>query len=129
MLRNWLDNTWGSHLGLNKAGVAVKWLSRRGETQLKMSESEETFNLMPRTEKADAQYRVFSEPDGPDPRGEFRKIDTTAHGKGGRFVESLFYPIINPYTRQEVWPRKGGAGDTIGKRCSVYKKIADSIGV
>ncbi|MBL8171305.1 MAG: site-specific DNA-methyltransferase [Acidobacteria bacterium] len=69
--------------------------------------AEESFNLMPRTEKADAQYQVFSEPDGPDPRGPFRKIDTTANGKGGRFVESLFYPILNPYTGEEVWPRKG----------------------
>lgn len=44
------------------------------------------FNLMPRTEKADSAYAVFQEPDGPDPRGPFRKIDTTAHGKGGRFA-------------------------------------------
>jgi len=69
--------------------------------------AEEKFNLMPRTEKADAQYQVFTEPDGLDPRGPFRKIDTTANGKGGRYVESLFYPITNPYTCQEVWPRKG----------------------
>jgi adenine-specific DNA-methyltransferase len=69
--------------------------------------AEEKFNLMPRTAKADAQYQVFREPDGPDERGAFRKIDTTANGKGGRYVESLFYPIVNPYTKQEVWPRKG----------------------
>ncbi len=69
--------------------------------------AEESFNLMPRTEKADAQYQVFLEPDGLDPRGPFRKIDTTANGKGGRFVKSLFYPIMNPYTGEEVWPRKG----------------------
>jgi adenine-specific DNA-methyltransferase len=69
--------------------------------------AEEQFNLMPRTAKADAQYQVFREPDGPDERGPFRKIDTTANGKGGRYVKSLFYPILNPYTNQEVWPRKG----------------------
>lgn len=69
--------------------------------------AEENFNLMPRTEKANAQYRVFKEPNGPDPRGPFRKIDTTANGKGGRFVKSLFYPVINPFTHQEVWPREG----------------------
>ena len=69
--------------------------------------AEEAFNLMPRTDKADSAYSVFPEPDGPDPRGPFRKIDTTAHGKGGRFVQSLFYAIVNPYTGQEVWPRKG----------------------
>jgi adenine-specific DNA-methyltransferase len=69
--------------------------------------AEESFNLMDRTEKADAQYQVFGEPDGADPRGPFRKIDTTANGKGGRFVESLFYPVVNPYTQEEVWPRAG----------------------
>lgn len=69
--------------------------------------AEEQFNLMPRTAKADAQYQVFKEPDGPDERGPFRKIDTTANGKGGRFVQSLFYAIANPYTNEEVWPRKG----------------------
>ena len=69
--------------------------------------AEQSFNLMPRTDKANAQYRVFAEPSGPDPRGPFRKIDTTANGKGGRFVQSLFYPIVNPYTGEEVLPRKG----------------------
>jgi adenine-specific DNA-methyltransferase len=73
----------------------------------KKTRAEEHFNLMPRTEKADAQYQVFTEPDGPDSRGPFRKIDTTANGKGGRYVESLFYAIVNPYTGEEVWPRKG----------------------
>jgi len=71
------------------------------------NKTEAAFNLMPRTEKADSQYQVFSEPDGPDPRGPFRKIDTTANGKGGRFVESLCYPIVNPYTKEEVLPRSG----------------------
>ena len=81
--------------GRDKSGASKKTLA------------EEQFNLMPRTAKADAQYQVFREPDGPDERGPFRKIDTTANGKGGRYVESLFYPIMNPYTKQEVWPRKG----------------------
>lgn len=69
--------------------------------------AEEAFNLMPRTEKADAQYQVFNEPEGPDPRGPFRKIDTTANAKGGRYVESLYYALRNPYTGEEAWPRKG----------------------
>ncbi|MFQ2027831.1 site-specific DNA-methyltransferase [Aeromonas veronii] len=79
--------------------------SKRLDT--KKTIAEEAFNLMPRTEKADAQYQVFSEPNGPDPRGPFRKIDTTANGKGGRYVESLYYPITNPFTGEEVWPRAG----------------------
>lgn len=69
--------------------------------------AEERFNLMARTEKSNAQYQVFDEPSGPDPRGPFRKIDTTANGKGGRFVQSLFYPVTNPYTGEEVLPRQG----------------------
>lgn len=82
------------------------WAKRRDGVS-KKTVAEERFNLMERTEKADAQYRVFPEPDGLDPRGAFRKIDTTANGKGGRMVESLVYPIINPYTKQEVLPRAG----------------------
>jgi adenine-specific DNA-methyltransferase len=73
----------------------------------KKTVAEECFNLMQRTEKADAQYQVFAEPSGPDHRGPFRKIDTTANGKGGRYVESLFYPLMNPFSREEVWPREG----------------------
>jgi len=81
-----------------------------GKTKLGTSKktlAEEGFNLMPRTEKADKEYQIFSEPNGPDPRGPFRKIDTTANGKGGRFVESLYYAIRNPYSGEDVWPRKG----------------------
>jgi adenine-specific DNA-methyltransferase len=81
--------------GKSKPGASKKTLAEEG------------FNLMARTDKADAAYQIFSEPDGPDPRGPFRKIDTTANGKGGRFVESLFYAIRNPYTKQDVWPRAG----------------------
>ncbi len=32
----------------------------------KKTDAEEIFNLMPRTAKADAQYQVYKEPDGPD---------------------------------------------------------------
>ena len=77
------------------------------DSSSKKTIAEERFNLMPRTEKADAYYQVFSEPDGPDPRGPFRKIDTTANGKGGRFVQSLYYSVRNPFTGQDVYPREG----------------------
>ena len=69
--------------------------------------AEESFNLIPRSDKSNVEYKIFEEPNGPDPRGPFRKIDTTANGKGGRFVQSLFYPLVNPYTLEEVWPRQG----------------------
>lgn len=69
--------------------------------------AEENFNLMPRTEKADAEYQVFKEVGGPDSRGRFRKIDTTANAKGGRDVASLHYGIMNPHTKEVVYPRDG----------------------
>ncbi|MGD0900981.1 MAG: site-specific DNA-methyltransferase [Thermoguttaceae bacterium] len=71
------------------------------------SMAEDALNLMPRTEKADAEYQVFREPDGPDSRGPFRKIDTTANAKGGRNVPSLHFGVLNPYTQQMVYPRDG----------------------
>ncbi len=71
------------------------------------SMAEDALNLMPRTEKADAEYQVFREPDGPDTRGRFRKIDTTANAKGGRDVASLHYGVRNPYTNEIVYPRDG----------------------
>ena len=82
------------------------WARKKSSTS-KKTVAEEAFNLMQRTEKADAQYQVFAEPNGLDSRGAYRKIDTTANGKGGRFVESLFYAIRNPYTGEDVWPRQG----------------------
>lgn len=81
--------------------------SKRKDLTSKKSRAELAFNLMERTEKANAQYSVFDEPSGPDPRGAFRKIDTTANGKGGRFVESLYYGVLNPFTGEEVFPRQG----------------------
>lgn len=69
--------------------------------------AEERLNLMPRTEKADAEYQIFKEPGGPDPRGKFRKIDTTANAKGGRDVVSLHFGIQNPTTGEMCYPRDG----------------------
>jgi adenine-specific DNA-methyltransferase len=69
--------------------------------------AEESFNLMPRTDKANSQYKVFTEPNGPDQKGPFRKIDTTANAKGGRDVKSLHYSLTNPYTGEKVFPRDG----------------------
>jgi len=80
----------------------------------KKTRAEESFNLMQRTEKADSQYRLYEEPFGFDERGPFRKVDSTGNAKGGRFVESLVYPVTNPFTGEEVFPRKG--------RCWVYKQ-------
>ena len=80
----------------------------------KKTVAEEKFNLMVRTEKADSQYQLYEEPFGYDERGPFRKVDSTGNAKGGRFVESLTYPVTNPFNGEQVYPRKG--------RCWVYKK-------
>ena len=80
----------------------------------KKTKAEIAFNLMERTEKADSQYQLYEEPFGFDKRGPFRKVDSTGNAKGGRFVESLIYPVTNPFTGKEVFPRKG--------RCWVYHK-------
>ena len=87
---------------------------RRRSGTSKKTDAEESFNLMERTEKADSQYQSYEEPFGFDSRGPFRKVDSTGNAKGGRYVESLFYAVTNPFTGAEVWPRKG--------RCWVYKK-------
>lgn len=84
------------------------------EGAAKKTKGEEAFNLMQRTEKADSQYQLYEEPFGFDERGPFRKVDSTGNAKGGRFVESLIYPVTNPFIGKEVWPRKG--------RCWVYNK-------
>ena len=64
------------------------WAKKR-EGDSKQTEAEKNFNLMPRTEKSNAQYAIFREPTGPDPNGPFRKIDTTANGKGGAICSKL----------------------------------------
>ena len=95
------DRTIGSvHDHILVYGKTISLMSSR-------SLAEDTLNLMPRTEKADAEYQVHREPDGPDLRGRFRKIDTTANAKGGRNVISLHYGIRNPFTNQIVYPRDG----------------------
>ncbi len=88
--------------------------AKAGDGVGRKTRAEEAFNLMQRTEKADSQYQVYEEPFGFDERGPFRKVDSTGNAKGGRFVESLTYPVTNPFTGDVVYPRKG--------RCWVYKQ-------
>jgi adenine-specific DNA-methyltransferase len=99
-------------IGSTHDHVLVYAKSRKGTA--KKTDAEEAFNLMERTEKADSQYQRFEEPFGLDERGPFRKVDSTGNAKGGRFVSSLIYPVTNPFTGEEVFPRKG--------RCWVYSK-------
>lgn len=99
-------------IGATYDHVLVYARSRSGSA--KKTNAEISFNLMERTEKADSQYRLYEEPFGFDERGPFRKVDSTGNAKGGRFVESLIYPVTNPFTGKQVFPRKG--------RCWVYNR-------
>jgi adenine-specific DNA-methyltransferase len=99
-------------IGSTHDHILVYAKNRKGTA--KKTDAEEAFNLMARTEKADSQYQVFEEPFGFDERGPFRKVDSTGNAKGGRYVSSLIYPVTNPFTGEEVYPRKG--------RCWVYSK-------
>ena len=99
-------------IGSTHDHVLVYAKARQGTA--KKTKAEDAFNLMDRTEKADSQYKSYEEPFGIDERGPFRKVDSTGNAKGGRYVESLVYPVTNPFTGKEVFPRKG--------RCWVYKK-------
>lgn len=82
------------------------WAKHR-EVDSKQTVAEKAFNLQPRSKKANSQYDIFREPDGPDPRGPFRKVDSTTNAKGGRNVDSLIYPLMNRFTNEEVYPRTG----------------------
>ena len=60
---------------------------------------EERLNLMPRTEKADAEFKSPRNRVGRILGEKLRKIDTTANAKGGRDVVSLHFGVQNPTTR------------------------------
>jgi len=63
--------------------------SRERGAAAKATVAELGFNLMPRTDKANAEYQVWPEPNGPDERGPFRKFvahhyDQTRRSSGVR---------------------------------------------
>ena len=60
-------------------------------------------NLMPRNTSSRERYKNT---DG-DERGPWVAGDISANAKGGRYVASLDYAIINPQTRQEHMPPEG----------------------
>jgi adenine-specific DNA-methyltransferase len=61
-------------------------------------------NLRERSEKQLARYQ---NPDN-HPKGPWAPGDLMANVKGGRYVESLYFPIINPLTKEEHYPGKNG---------------------
>ncbi|MFN6145258.1 MAG: site-specific DNA-methyltransferase, partial [Planctomycetota bacterium] len=60
-----------------------------------------TLNREPRTE---AMNDAYSNPDG-DPRGVWKAGDYTCN-KTAEERPNLYYPIIHPKTKQEIWPKK-----------------------
>ncbi|MBW2937532.1 site-specific DNA-methyltransferase [Aureisphaera sp. CAU 1614] len=58
-------------------------------------------NRMARTEKQNSYYK---NPDN-DPRGPWNSAAYTCN-KSKSERPNLYYPIINPYTQEEVWPRE-----------------------
>lgn len=61
-------------------------------------------NYRPRSKEQVARYK---NPDNHE-KGPWTPGDLTANVKGGRYVESLNYPIINPNTGAEFWPSRNG---------------------
>lgn len=61
-------------------------------------------NLRERTEEQKQRYK---NPDN-HPKGPWVAGDLSANVKGGRYVASLYYPIINPNTGEECYPPHDG---------------------
>ncbi len=61
-------------------------------------------SLRPRTEEQRSRYR---NPDN-HPNGPWISDNLMANTKGGRYVKSLHFPIINPQTKEEHWPGERG---------------------
>lgn len=62
-----------------------------------------SLQLLPRSEESKGRYK---NPDN-DPNGLWVPGDLSANAKGGRFVESLYFEIINPRTGERHLPPEG----------------------
>jgi adenine-specific DNA-methyltransferase len=58
-------------------------------------------------ERSDDQIARYKNPDN-HPKGPWAAGDLTANVKGGRFVQSLNFPIKNPRTQKEFYPANNG---------------------
>lgn len=79
------------------------WLSESHDHILVYALSKEKWRpkKLARTERADAAYKNFDS----DPRGSWR-ADNYKCNKSADERPNLFYPIKNPFTGAEVWPRR-----------------------
>ena len=62
------------------------------------------FNLKQRSQ---SQLDRYQNPDN-HPKGVWARDNLMANVKGGRYVESLYFPIVNPATGQEHYPSSNG---------------------
>ncbi len=60
-----------------------------------------------RKERTDEQLSRYSNPDN-HPKGRWASDNLMANIKGGRFVKSLYFAIVNPNTGEEHFPSSGG---------------------
>jgi adenine-specific DNA-methyltransferase len=66
----------------------------------------QSVELIPR-ERTSNQLARYKNPDN-HPKGPWAPDNLMANVKGGRYVESLYYPIINPITGEEHYPSSQG---------------------
>ena len=58
-------------------------------------------------ERTPEQIARYKNPDN-HPKGPWTAGDLMANVKGGRYVKSLYYPIVNPHTGEEHYPSSNG---------------------
>lgn len=63
--------------------------------------------ILYRKERNDEQLSRYKNPDN-HPKGLWAADNLMANVKGGRYVESLYYPIVNPNTGEKHYPSSNG---------------------
>ena len=58
-------------------------------------------------QRSEEQLSRYKNPDN-HPKGKWAADNLMANVKGGRFVQSLYYPIVNPSTGEEFYPSSNG---------------------
>ena len=72
-----------------------------------------------RKSRSKEQLKRYKNPDN-HPKGPWAADNLMANVKGGRYVESLYFPIINPNTGEKHYPSSNGIGDIIKKRFNSF---------
>ena len=76
-------------------------------------------------ERSESRLKQFSNPDN-HPKGPWASGDLTANVKGGRYVESLNFPITNPNTSEEHYPVTDGRGNWRYSKETIEKLIINN---